>query len=119
MITAISPSPEIADLPVDDYLLKPVDEEQLRAAVETADLVRTYDDSVAELLALTARRHVLEAQAPADELEASEEFDRLTARVANLQDSIDETVEELRCQLDADVFARIENGLTTRRVESD
>ncbi len=119
MITAVSPSPEIADLPIDDYLLKPVDEEQLRAAVETADLVRAYDESVAELLALTARRHVLEAQAPADELEASEAFDRLTARVASLQDSVDDTIEQLRCQSDADVFERIENGLTTRRIESD
>ncbi len=119
MVTADSPSPEIAALPVDDYLMKPVRREQVRSTVETAALVETYDDRITELLALTARRQVLEAEVPADELETSEEFARLTTRIAELQDSADETVERLRGQLDASVFARIEDGLTGYRIEND
>lgn len=119
MVTADSPSLEIAALPVDDYVMKPVKRAQLRSTVETAVLVETYDDRITELLALTARRQVLEAEVPADELETSEEFARLTTRIAEVQDSVDETVERLRCQLDASVFARIEDGLTGHRIEND
>lgn len=107
MVTAVSPSPEMAALPIDDYLLKPVRRAQLRSAVETAALLRTYDDRVTELVALIARRQTLEAEAPADELEASEEFGRLTTRIATLEESIDDTIEKLWSQSDANVFARI------------
>lgn len=107
MVTAVSPSPEMAALPIDDYVKKPVEGEQLLSIVETAALVRTYDDDITELLALTARRQALEEAVPADELETSEEFDRLSSRIAHIQDSIDDTMEELWLHSDTNVFERI------------
>lgn len=118
MVTAVSPSPDMAALPIDDYVTKPVKKEQLRSTVETAALVGTYDDGVTELLALTARRHTLEEEAPADELETSEEFDRLTTRITNLQESIDDTMDKLRSRSDANTFARIAGGSTGHQTEA-
>ena len=118
MITAVSPSPEIAALPVDDYVIKPMEKEQLRSIVETAALVRTYDDDITELLALTARQQALEKEVPADELETSEEFSRLVTRIADVQDSIDDTIEELWSQSDTDLFARVEGKLVGEQVEN-
>jgi DNA-binding response OmpR family regulator len=117
MVTALSPSPEMATLPIDDYIVKPVKPEQLRSTVETAALARTYDDEVTELLALIARRETLEATVSADELETNEEFDRLTTRITNLQDSIDATVEELWQDSDTDVFARMTDEVAAHRTE--
>jgi len=107
MVTAVSPSPEMAALPINDYIQKPVEREQLLSIVETAALVRTYDDDITELLALTARRQALEEAVPTDELETSEEFDRLASRIDQLQDSMDDTMEKLWLHSDTNVFERI------------
>jgi DNA-binding NtrC family response regulator len=107
MVTAVSPSPEMAALPINDYIKKPVEREQLLSIVETAALVRTYDDDITELLALTARQQALEEAVPADELETSEEFDRLSSSIDQLQDSMDDTMEKLWLHSDTDVFERI------------
>lgn len=107
MVTAVSPSPEMAALPVDDYVKKPVEREQLLSIVETAALVRTYDDDITELLALTARRQALEEAVPTDELETSEEFDRLSSSIDQLQDSMDDMMEKLWLHSDTNVFERI------------
>lgn len=119
MITAVSPSPEMAALPVDDYVTKPITRGQLRSMVETAALVRTYNDDITELLALTARRQALKEEVPADELEASEAFDRLVSDIGDARASIDSTIEELRSRSETTVFARIENELTGEQIENE
>lgn len=117
MTTAVVPSPKMATLPIDEYIFKPIKKEKLRSTMETAALVRTYDDDITELLALTARRQVLEEAVPTDELEASEEFSRLVRRIGDVQDSIDDTMEELWSQSDTDVFAPIKDKLAGDQVE--
>lgn len=117
MVTAVPPSTDVAPLPVDDYVVKPVERAQLRATVATAVLVGTYDERVSELLALAARQHALETAVPADELATSEEFRRLRAQITNLQDSLDDTVAQLWSQSNANVFARIETEATGHRAE--
>jgi len=107
MVTAVSPSPEMAALAIDDYVTKPIEKEQLQSLVETAALVRTYDDDVAELLALTARQQALEEAVPANQLEKSEEFGRLMTRIEEVRSSIDDTIEDLWSQSDTNVFARV------------
>jgi response regulator RpfG family c-di-GMP phosphodiesterase len=116
MITAVPPAPEMAVLPIDDYITKPMRREQLQSVVETAALVRTYDDDITELLALTARQQALEGETPADELETSEEFGRLVSKIGAVQGSMDDTVEELWSRSDTDLFARIECKLTGEQV---
>jgi predicted Rossmann fold nucleotide-binding protein DprA/Smf involved in DNA uptake len=119
MITAVSPSPEMAALPVDDYVTKPITRGQLRSIVETAALVRTHNDDITELLALTARRQALREEVSAEELEASEAFDRLVSDIGDAQPSIDNTIEELRSRSETTVFARIENELTGEQIENE
>lgn len=85
----------MAALTVNDYIAKQVKREQLLSIVRTAALVRTYGDDIAELFAPTARQQALEEVVPADELEASEAFDRPASRIVHAQDSIDDTIEKL------------------------
>ena len=112
MVTAVVPSPEMATLPINDYIIKPIKKEQLQSTVETAALVRTYDDDISELLSLISRQQALEEEVPTDELEASEEFDRLVSKIVELNNSVDDTIEELWTQSDTDPFARIDGKLT-------
>lgn len=111
MITAIPPSPEMAGLPIDDYVLKLMRREQLRSMVETAALVRTYDDGISKLLGLIARQQLLEAEVPADELETSEEFARLVKTITDREDSADDTMNKLWSQSETNLFARISGEL--------
>lgn len=116
MITAASPSAELAMVPGDEYLIRPVQKERLRHTVETAALVRTYDKHITQLLSLTARRQALEEELPADQLETSEEFSRLVTRIGYMQGSIDSTMEELWSQLATDLFARLEGTVASSQI---
>ncbi|ELZ44181.1 response regulator receiver protein [Halorubrum coriense DSM 10284] len=118
MVTAHSPSPAVADLPVDDYVVKPLRVTQLHSIVETAALIRTYDDDISELLGLLARKQALEADFLASELAASEAFDRLTAEITEREEAAADAVERLWSQSETDLFARLPvastGGPTTR-----
>jgi two-component system response regulator AdeR len=110
MVTAVSPSSGIATLPVDDYVVKPVDREQLRDVVETAVLVGTYDDEVTELFGLMRRRQAIEKSVDSAELVDSEEFDLLNERIRRLQHSMDDTLDRLQRRSDTNLFERIGDG---------
>ena len=89
MVTAVDPDFDIVDVPVDDYLRKPVTRGDLLRTVEEFYARRTYDDLQRELSAKLVRRNVLAVEKTAAELEANEEFQRLDARIAELQDEVE------------------------------
>ncbi|PSQ29078.1 HoxA transcriptional regulator [Halobacteriales archaeon QS_9_68_17] len=89
MVTAVDPDFDIVDVPVDDYLCKPVTKGDLLGTVETLYTRHTYDDLQRELSAKLVRRNVLAVEKTAAELEASEEFQRLEARIAELRDEVE------------------------------
>ena len=82
MVTAVEPNLDIVDLPVDDYLTKPIFEEDLRAAVEEVlfRLVGAADRR--ELLGLISRRIALEAQQGEGDLAGRPEYAKLKRRIA-------------------------------------
>jgi len=93
MVTAVDPDFDIADMDVDAYLTKPVGAEELRDVVEQLLRVATYDERTRERFALVERRAALEAEKTPAELEASEEYARLTGRIEELGEAVDEAFE--------------------------
>ena len=89
MVTAVDPDFDIVDVPVDDYLCKPVTRSDLLRTVEAFYARRTYDELQRELSAKLVRRNVLAVEKTAAELEASEEFQRLEARIAELREEVE------------------------------
>ena len=87
MVTSEDPDLDLLDMAFDEYLTKPVGQDALRAVV--ADLVERseYDDQLQEYLALRSKLATLQAENPSDELEATEEYDRLRARLDALDAS--------------------------------
>jgi len=83
MVTAIDPGFDVLDMPFDDYLCKPLEREDLRAAVTQQCTVLGYE-LLGEYFSLESKRSVLEAELPANEREDHGEYQELQARVEEL-----------------------------------
>ncbi|RJX50559.1 response regulator [Halonotius pteroides] len=106
MITAVQPTEDLASIDVDDYLLKPIDRTKLLRAVEAAELVLTYEDSLTELLSLTARKATLEANLDKTELEKDERYRGLLQRIRELEEEADTTLQRLETDYQIDMLVR-------------
>jgi DNA-binding response OmpR family regulator len=94
MITAVDPDFDIVDMPFDDYLCKPVQKEDLVAAIEQQLTAGRYDDRLTEYLEVTSKIALLEAEKTEAELDDSEEVARLRDRAASIQAEMDEALAE-------------------------
>jgi len=94
LVTALDPEFDILGLGLDAYFAKPVSRDELRGTV-SALLARTeYESRLQELFALLSKRAVLEATKPRVELEASDEFADLEARIAEVRATTDRLVDD-------------------------
>jgi DNA-binding response OmpR family regulator len=74
MVSSVEPTTDLLDIPVDDYLQKPVDRETLLAAVRRAVAVADGADRFQRLLSLDTRLSVVEAHAGPGALDSSEAY---------------------------------------------
>ncbi|MFC7057154.1 response regulator [Halovenus salina] len=95
MVTAVDPDFDIAKMDVDDYVVKPVDKEELHGVVERAMAISEYNDQIQELSSLKLKRNVLEVEMARGELKDSPEYQTLTDQIAELESNIDEFEETL------------------------
>jgi two-component system response regulator AdeR len=72
-------------MPFDDYLVKPVAGDELRATVERLRTLAEYEQLRLELSSKRVKRNVLAAEHREDELAGSESFRALQARIAELE----------------------------------
>ena len=86
-LSGVEPEEEIAEMPVDEYLTKPVERERLADAVEALLLRSGVDAAKQELLALISRKRTLEEKNPRVELEESETFQKLREKISTAIDS--------------------------------
>jgi len=89
MITAVDPDFDIIDMPFDDYLCKPVEKEDLVAAIDQQLAARRYDDRLAEYLEVTSKLALLEAEKTAQTLDANEGVEALEQRAETLKTEMD------------------------------
>ena len=106
MVTAAQPTEDLASTDVDDYLIKPIDRTKLLQAVEAAELVLTYEDSLTELLSLTAIKTTLEANIDKTELEKEDQYGDLLQRIRELEEEADTTLQRLETDYKIDMLVR-------------
>lgn len=87
MVTAVDPELDIVDMGFDDYMVKPVDRDELLATVEWLVGLSDYDDLFQEYFSLASKIGVLQAKMDDDELESSEEYARLTEKLEEIQEA--------------------------------
>jgi DNA-binding response OmpR family regulator len=93
MVTAVEPDFDIIEMGFDDYLVKPVTSDTLRDTVKTLLTRNDYDAGVQDLFSLTSKKAMLEAEKSASELADNEEYQELTARIDELRDDVDRSLE--------------------------
>lgn len=93
MLTAIDPGFDILDMPFDDYLCKPVDRDDLHAAIDQ-QLRIVACDHLSEYFELASKQSVLEAQLPSQELAHDEQYAELESRLSELRTELARTLDE-------------------------
>ncbi|WP_435066992.1 response regulator [Haloplanus sp. C73] len=115
MVTAVDPDFDIAEMPFDAYLTKPVSDEELRETVDTLLALARYDEQVRERYVVAQKLAMLEAEKTRRELEGSEEYASLRARAAELDAAATETVGEMT----RDAFERALSGIVEDGIGRD
>jgi DNA-binding response OmpR family regulator len=95
MVTAVEPDFDIIAMGFDDYLVKPVSRESLTDTVSNLILRNTYDAGVQELYSLASKKALLEAEKDEATLGDNTEYNTLNARLDELRETLDETLNQL------------------------
>lgn len=95
MITAVDPDFDILDLPCDDYLTKPVTQEELRSTIDCLLRRAAYDEQMQSYFTLVSKKAVLETDKSPDELADSPEYRALVEEVTDLRAELNATLAEL------------------------
>jgi DNA-binding response OmpR family regulator len=90
MVTAVDPDLDIVEMEFDEYLVKPVSNESITAAVEQMLERNSYDVELQEMVAVATKLATLEAKMKIDQLEQSERYNTLRRRYDELNQAVDE-----------------------------
>ncbi|KOX95499.1 hypothetical protein AMR74_14665 [Halorubrum tropicale] len=96
MLTAVDPGDDILEMNFDDYFLKPIDEEELRAAVDTLAKRAQYDTDFREYFAAVSKKAAMEANSSKQDLTESEAYQQLEQEVEAAKADADTTFDELK-----------------------
>ena len=95
MLTAVDPDVDITEMEFDGYLVKPVERDELRTAVERALSISEYNERMQDLSSLKLKRNVLEVELPSRKLEGSEKYSQLVSDIESLESEIERMEETL------------------------
>lgn len=98
MVTAVEPDFEIIEMGFDDYLIKPVSQDELVEVIDQLRLRSTYDEQLREFFALASKKALLDDQKSRAERRSSQEYAELEDRLAVLRVEVDDTMQELLAQ---------------------
>jgi len=91
MATAADPDADIVEMPFDEYLIKPIDRDELLSAVDRLVTSAEFDERSREFFRLAVKKEALEGT----EGPLGEEYDRILERMEALRAELDGTLEEL------------------------
>jgi len=101
MMTAVAPDTDIVEMPFDEYLVKPVDEESVTETVEELLVRAEFDERIREYFALASTEAVLDGREVRDPAALDELADR---------------VRELRAERESEIRERERQLERTRRI---
>ena len=96
MMTAVAPDTDIVEMPFDEYLVKPVDEESVTETVEELLVRAEFDERIREYFALASTEAVLDGREVRDPAALNE----LTDRVRDLRAERESEIRERERQLE-------------------
>ncbi len=94
MLTAVEPDVDIVEMPFDDYVTKPIDNDELLALVETLQKRSQHDEQVQQFFSLAAKKAALENANKEDSSEYDELVDKMQGVRADIDAALDEIVDD-------------------------
>jgi Predicted transcriptional regulators len=108
MVTSEDVDLDVIDMGFDEYLRKPVRQDELREVVAELFDRREYSNTIQTFLALQSKLALLRAEYPEEQLDTNEEYQELRSRL----DEIELTSDELDA-VDAAILERVPIGVTS------
>lgn len=96
MLTAVDADFDILNLPLDEYIHKPVSKEAFTTTTQQLLRRSQYEQSLRELHELAAKRAALESAKSATELNGSKEYQQLLGEFEAAQETAHEQLEEFK-----------------------
>ena len=84
MVTGLEPDIEIAEMYIQDYIVKPVSKERLRDAVNDMTSLIKKTSSERKVESIKSRKEILESHIPNSKLKQSEEYIKLVRKLEDL-----------------------------------
>lgn len=106
MVSAVAPDFDVLEMGFDDYLTKPVSRDDLNRTITDLLSRSEYEEQVQRYYSIAARCAAIEAEKTEAALQASEEYARVVAELANLRERLDDTLAELTDQHGPDALFR-------------
>lgn len=116
MVTAVDPEVDVVEMEFDEYLTKPVDGQELRDAVARLVELNSYEDLVQEYFSIAAKLATLQANVPASELDASDEYRALERRFARVKGEVRPYLDQA---MDADASSDLVGSMVPDPEEDD
>lgn len=88
MITAVDPNVDIVGMEFDEYLVKPVTDDQLHDVVERMLARDTVDDQIQQMIEVASKLATVESKLEYDQLGNSEEYARLREEFESLRNEV-------------------------------
>jgi len=95
MVTAVEPDFDIVEMGFDEYITKPSSPEELKTTVEVLLERRKRSRQLQEYASLRVKQAALGFEKKDEELEESEEYERLVSRIEDLEGSLGELNEDM------------------------
>lgn len=95
MVTGVEPDIDVAKMGFDEYVVKPVTEDEIQSLVDRLIKLSEYDSQIRRLYQLTSRRITLETSNSSEVLESNREYNELVQEYERVRDEVDDTIQEI------------------------
>jgi DNA-binding response OmpR family regulator len=99
MVTAIDPGFDVLDMPFDDYLCKPIDREDVRAAVEQQCEILGYE-LLGEYFGIESKRRVIAAEISHEDRDDHDEYQAIETKCEELEQRVRRLLDDVTESLD-------------------
>ena len=110
MISAVTPGVDVLEMDFDTYLTKPASEADLNAVVERLLARTSYEDQLQDYFALASKRATLQ---PNVDIRSEPQYEALEARIAEMEDQLEDTLSEFSSEDLNSVLAGVQNNSHT------
>lgn len=93
ILTGVDPDFKVIEMPIDDYVLKPVKADELNEIVEKTLRRRNYNEKVQDYLSLLSKKNALDSNKSLVELQGNQDYKALIDKLSELREEIPDTLD--------------------------